>query len=276
MISVQLLIIHNFNHQRNPLIFNSIEKLKFDLQKSFNVSIKAIGYQPKLNHLNRRTIIKYFFNFYSTNYAWSLYRLKRKNLISLLIKYLFLFLYDFFRISLLKYKSFNDFIALQTLITDKHLRAWDFFLESNADVLLVFEDDAVFKENTNEELIHGIKLVSEVDNSGKLYFVDFGGGYPLEALAIDKLLLNRHNNLLVFERPVTNTACGYMTVRNTVDYMKTIVIENPGIRYFGIDWLMNFTFITSLKRKVYIICLHYFPSATLHGSFQGKFDAWRV
>ena len=38
--------------------------------------------------------------------------------------------------------------SIETVVTDKHIRAWSAFLETGRDFLIFFEDDAVFNDDS--------------------------------------------------------------------------------------------------------------------------------
>ncbi len=158
-------------------------------------------------------------------------------------------------------------------MTDKHIRAWSAFLDSDADLLLCCEDDAVFKENSVQRVNDLIEMLAYRVGNGPIY-VDLAGGCRYDEIKIDNLEVGRDDAFRFYAKPVTNTACAYLMNRPLVSTFHDILTRKPWLRLIGIDWLMNKLFITMAKSKVECACMHADPTIFKHGTTTGDYVAW--
>lgn len=164
--------------------------------------------------------------------------------------------------------------AIELAVTDKHIRAWDRFLDSDADLLICFEDDAIFKESSAAGLSDVLAAIAHLKPQELLY-VDLAGGMPVSALRIAALEDRKEGSFTYYKKPVTNTACAYLLNRSTAGLFRSILSKSPNLRLFGIDWLMNALFIELEKQGMKTLCFHADPTVFNHGSTTGECTAWQ-
>lgn len=164
--------------------------------------------------------------------------------------------------------------AIELAVTDKHIRAWDRFLDSDADLLICLEDDAIFKESSAAGLSDVLAAIAHLKPQELLY-VDLAGGMPVSALRIAALEDRKEGSFTYYKKPVTNTACAYLLNRSTAGLFRSILSKSPNLRLFGIDWLMNALFIELEKQGMKTLCFHADPTVFNDGSTTGECTAWQ-
>ena len=271
--SVLIALIHNNNLERNSIIRPNLKKLNNILSNKFIVSKVEISYQPNLIPLNILASLRLDLIYLRLENKWLKYRLIK---ITTIKKY-FRLLIDLLAL-LKKYSlNLNDIRtkwqknrAIEMYLTDKHIRAWDVFLESDCESLLIFEDDAIFKLDSFGKILHSL---SESNNIPKdtLLIADLAGGLPLEDLGIAHLVKEKKDGITIYSKPVTNTACGYLLNRSIVEEFRKLILLYPNYRLLGIDWMINQLLIDIDFRKKKTFCFHFEPTALNHGSFAGKY-----
>jgi len=163
--------------------------------------------------------------------------------------------------------------AIEMAVTDKHIRAWAAFLDSGADYLICFEDDAMFQNNSELRLVGLLdRLFSR--KAGHLVYVDLAGGCTQEALRIEKLQTGQDDDFRHYCKPVTNTACVYLMSRPLVSTFYDILTRRPWLRMIGIDWMVNTLFILTEKAGIHCDCMHADPTIFSHGSVTGEYAPW--
>jgi hypothetical protein len=162
--------------------------------------------------------------------------------------------------------------AIEVVHSDQHVRAWTTFLQSDAEFLIVFEDDAIFKKNSTQRVYDLINKLSESKEYGPLY-VDLAGGCKLDNLRIDKLEKNRDANFRYYTKPVTNTACVYIINRSLAINFHRILAQKPILRLLQIDFLINSLFVFLDKEKLVITSMHADPVIFDHGSSTGDYES---
>ncbi|NDD66224.1 hypothetical protein EBZ35_00975 [bacterium] len=158
---------------------------------------------------------------------------------------------------------------LELMISDKHVRAWDAFLDSNHDLLMVLEDDAIFDSQSIERLSVACYTAMATTPSNGVY-VDLAGGYPLEQLHVNALITAQQHNMTTFSKPISNTACGYLMNQALAQDFKNTLCYNPSSRSLCADWLINDCMMAA-HRRLPITCFHMTPSALQHGSISGHY-----
>lgn len=165
--------------------------------------------------------------------------------------------------------------AIEAIVTDKHIRLWQQFLDTDLRYLLVFEDDAVFKETSidcvldlRERLVH--------EPLTRPVYIDLAGGCDLTHLGIDHLLVEQTAHFRRYRKPVTNTACVYLVDRTMVKLFVGHLVRQPWLRLISIDWLMNQLFILSNLQENQALCLHADPTIFGHGSTTGHYFSWQA
>jgi hypothetical protein len=159
--------------------------------------------------------------------------------------------------------------TVEIFLASKHIRAWEVFLESDADYLLVFEDDIVFKSDSVmrfcDKVIPAVKLLE------RAIYVDLAGGCTKEDLRINALEIKRNGDTVYYAKPVTNTTCSYLIDKNMARYFVSKLVEQPSLRLIGVDWLTNKLFILMGDGAENCSCIHFNPTIFDHGSVTGSY-----
>lgn len=159
--------------------------------------------------------------------------------------------------------------AIELALTSKHLRAWENFLESGEDFLWVLEDDAFLKPDSIERFLHEVIPLLEKDVMKSL-FIDIAGGINIQPKQMN-IPYAIKNNQLIFDRPITNTACSYIINRALCEKLIQTTILRPHLRFIGADWLLNKLFIDLIESGCQIKCIHFESTILEHGSVTGRF-----
>lgn len=270
--SLCITLIHNNDENRLSLLKPNIENLADTLKIKNNVEINEISWQPDLRPVSFKLGFFRDFIYWKLNRKWKKY-IKQPNRFLLFDIIVFIF-------KVTKKYVFNRKIgkkwlqssSIEMFVSDKHVRAIFNALEKKFDYLLVFEDDAIFKENSITNLAALLDQLKN-KNTNPLY-VDLGGGCLFEDLKYDKLEIKNDLFFRYFVKPVTNTACCYLINLKQIEIFGYFLIKMPTLRYIGVDWLFNKIFIMQLNNKIVSSCFHSSPSFFNHGSVTGEFKAW--
>jgi len=164
--------------------------------------------------------------------------------------------------------------AIEMYVTSKHVRAWEEFVETGADYLVVLEDDVFFGPDAAARFNESV-LPALVESPERLVYIDLAGGLaPLE-LRIGPLEAGRKGDAIYYSKPVTNTACAYLINRDLARYFVAAIVDTPHLRMIGIDWLMNKMFMSMAGGCPTAVCVHFRPTIFQHGSFTGQYVSWQ-
>jgi hypothetical protein len=272
-ISICLALIHNNDTDRNAYIQPALQQLRARLSQNFTTKILEVSVQPKIKPQSTLMIFLRDVLYRSLDREWSRYRLLKVRLLPLDVlsfmvssfrKYAFSWGEKSFLVSLKR----NGFV--ETLITDKHIRVWNGFLESCADFLICFEDDAVFKDESSQRVYELLDNLSRRSLNRQIY-VDLAGGCEHGDLKVDNLEMGKDASFRFYRKPVTNTACSYLMSRPLVSIFIEKLIRRPWLRLIGVDWLMNKLFIIATNDGAECACMHASPTIFNHGSFTGEY-----
>lgn len=260
-------LIHNNNKERCKHIRPSLERLKDKLSVGFNVEFFEIYKQPDVaQHKTLVTLIKKVF-LWRINRKWKEYKdLKPRNI--------FLDMVILIRRIILTYvdrKRENKWSIIQSFVTGKHIRAWERFLEKEADFLICFEDDAAFKKDSISKLMHFLQEIRRHKN--KPIYLDLAGGCDSNTLEAKKLELSNDKLRKYFRKPVTNTACAYLINHLSAEIFLKNILEYPWLRLISIDWVLNKLFILTVCKYTYY-CYHANPPIFDHGSQTSYYLSW--
>jgi hypothetical protein len=270
--SIWTALIHNKNVQRNAIIQPVLKELRIFIGHKFNTGSIEISVQPEIKPHNTLMALFRRIIMWKLNREWVQYRCLRSTFIvrdflrfgkEIVKEYIF----DYKKLNIWKRNSF-----VETLISDKHIRAWNAFLETDGDFLICFEDDIVCQEGSIQKISNLLDLIMK-KNLNSLLYVDLAGGCKLAELKIGNLETGNDGSYRYYDKPVTNTTCGYLISRSLVINCCEIIVRKPWIRLIGADWMMNRLFIEMEGQK--IICLHSDPSIFQHGTVIGKYSDWR-
>jgi len=170
-----------------------------------------------------------------------------------------------------KHLKNNAFI--ETVLTDKHIRAWMQFMDSGADYLIIFEDDVIFKKDSIGRISSLLNMLTQKHLHQSCY-IDLAGGLTSDVLNIDALETVYRDNFRHYRKPVTNTTCSYLISRELVAQFIAIITKKPWLRLIPIDWLINNFFVILEKKNFEVYCIHADPTIFEHGSFSGHYVSW--
>ena len=259
MDKVCLALIHNHDVLRNAYIQVRLVELHDYLSSRFEVTSLEVAYQPAINPHSMPMAFFRHMLYQVLEFSWRRYRL-----IPALKGRTY---------TLRSRRGWRRSSAIEMAVTDKHIRAWTLFLESGADFLVCFEDDAVFRNSNGQQLVNLLdKLIQE--KSAQAIFVDLAGGCALDVLEIDKLQIRQDSTFRYYCKPVTNTACVYLLSRPLAITFCDILSRNLWLRLIGVDWIMNVLFILMEKAGIKCDCMHADETIFCHGSVTGLYKPW--
>lgn len=271
MIKVCLALVHNNNNERLNYILGELNDIKGCFgSKKCDIELIQVAYQPDIiPHSRLRALLRDFI-YQIVGYEWACYRFKRQSLLILVFNLIKL-IFKKSRYSI--GSSWRRSSAIEVEVTDKHVRAWSMFLDTDFDFLIMFEDDAVFNIDSKQRLSDLLDGLMLMDLSGGVY-VDLAGGCPLDSLGVDQLLLKQDSSFRYYEKPVTNTACAYLINKPLAVQFHKVLTNKPWFRLIGVDWMMNALFINLVRNGVDCVCMHAEPAIFKHGSTTGEYLPW--
>lgn len=267
-------LIHNNNQQRNGHLLPHLDSLINITSLKFDVKRLYISAQPKIvAHGAWMAIFRSLLQ-EILNRNWCQYK---KINPPFLLKTVITFL----KTNIKKYcskKSFREIANrhsfIETILTDKHIRAWSTFIETDCEYLICFEDDAVFQDNSVERLS---ALFDTLIKRGRdrFTYVDLAGGCDIKDLQISQLATVKQEGFTHYSKPVTNTTCVYVLSRLLVSEFLNQLTRRPWLRLIAIDWMVNKLFIEVESNNFQILCMHSDPPIFHHGSTTGAYLDWR-
>jgi len=272
--SICLALIHNNNKTRNALIRPNIAALATSLEGLYSVESIEVSWQPEIKADSFYRLLKKRLMFKVLDYQWSKYLTLSNSSFLKLCRSLFVVLkkYPTEEKHFLNHQKKNS--AIHAAIIEKHISAWDFFLKSKADILVCFEDDALFKKESHEKFLYVLKNLQDQYLKNNVY-VDLAGGFALPDLKLENLKYKKEGFLIFYKKAVTNTACVYLTNRLIIERFKSILSRHPFYRFLPIDWAINKILIEMDRKDINSYCFHTNPTVFEHGSATGKFKTWQ-
>lgn len=274
--SVCVALIHNNNMQRNAYIWPQLEKMVGSLEQYIVAEKIEVSFQPEIRPHSTAMAFMRDVMYRVLSREWHRYRLLKP--LALLRDVV-----GFFKGSYIRYVVEREGIGepwkkssvIEVMVTEKHLRAWGRFLDTDADFLICFEDDAVFKEDSLQKLSNLLDTLAE-DYPNRPCYIDMGGGCQLGDLKIECLEKSHDETYRIYSKPVTNTACVYLMSRPLVTIFYGIIIRRPWLRLIGIDWMINKLFIIMANDGVDCVCMHADPTTFKHGTTTGEYISWQA
>lgn len=269
-IKLRMALIHNHSSERNDYLRPRLDRLALSLQ----ATLQLFSWQPPVVPHSVRQAFERDCTYRALAWQWSCYR---KLSVAGRLRTALSFVPAMVRKYILDPAARNRwqrFSFVETVVTAKHLRAWEAFVESDADYLMCFEDDAIFYPESQRRLTLALDWAA-VRGAEKPTYLDLAGGLDAAALCIDRLVEAQVLAGISYAKPVTNTACVYLLSRAAVKVFLSTLQRRPELRLVGIDWLMNAMFIDMNHRGVGCGCLHASPSAFGHGTFTGHYVSWQ-
>ena len=274
--SVCVALIHNNNVLRNAYIRPHLKKLLGGMEPHIVAEKIEVSFQPEIRPHSTAMAFMRDLMYRKLNREWHRYRLLRPRA---LLRDVVVFLKE----SYIKYvvererigDPWKESSAIEVMVTEKHLRAWGRFLDTDADFLICFEDDAVFKDDSVQKLNNLLNTLAE-DYPNRSCYIDMRGGCQLNDLVIDRLEENQDESYRYYSKAVTNTACAYLMSRQLVATFHVILTRRPWLRLIGIDWMMNSLFIRMANKGVECFCMHADPTIVKHGTTTGEYVSWQI
>lgn len=270
--SIAIALVHNNDVNRSNYLLPLMAELEEKIGRKYKYFRFNSGFQPKLNGDTfwMSFLARYFLA--NTQIKWNSYI--QLNFIRQFIESI-----KIFSLMICKF-SFNNkeerkYTEIERYIAEKHIKSWSFFLESNANYLIVFEDDVIFKKNSIDKTLKTLDKVESCGNHLPLY-IDLAGGFSDEDIGIKNLIIQNQNGYSYFSRPATNTVCGYLINRSFAKILIKYINLDPKLLFLPIDWCINNIFIDLDKRSEIITCFHASPTIYIHGSMNRYYKEWRT
>jgi hypothetical protein len=275
-VSVLIALIHNNDVQRNAYIRPQLEKMAVALGGACRAETMEFSFQPRIKSHSIGMAFMRDAMYRRLHREWHHYRLLKPVPLVRDIA-------GFLKGSFIKWiverdstgASWQRNSAIEVTVTEKHIRAWGRFLDSGADFLICFEDDAVFREDSVPRIESLLRLVGQGNLDARIY-VDLAGGCKLEQLRIDNLESSHDAGFKFYSKPVTNTACAYFMSRELVIAFHSVLTRKPWLRLIGIDWMMNSLFIKIEHDGIECVCMHATPTIIKHGTTTGEYVSWQA
>ena len=274
MREICIYLIHNNSPDRTDLR----NKLK-NLSNNLNIKLIEIyeqdnNFKINLNLSNKLLILKIYF-------LRIFYDLKHKNDFSLKFYYL-LFkrlikltksIFCIFLPRRNKNKRIFKKIKIESIVMQKHIKAWEHFLKSNKEIMIIFEDDTICKKDTERRFINFLENLKNIDF--KNIYIDLAGGLNQYDVIPKRKIQQRQNEFTLVKGIYTNTACSYLIHQNLTrllfeEYQKSKMNES-----FPIDHLIN-KLAMNINRTQNIFSIHFHKPLFTHGSFKGNIKSWQI
>lgn len=262
-----IVLIHNNNSKRSHYLLPKLRQLERELSQNNKVQLVEEYKQPVL--VPCKTFITLLRKCYlwHLNREWLQYRdLKPRNI---LIDYLILF--RRLVLTLVGQSWENKRTAIDLCVTNKHIECWNKLLKLDADFVVCFEDDAIFKPDSISRLLMLLKEIEKYKN--RPVYIDLAGGCSLDELKVSTLEYRRDKNRIYYKKPVTNTACCYLISKKTAGLFIDEIIKHPWLRLIPIDWLVNKLLILTIPYDKYYT-YHAYPPVFDHESLVRNYKSW--
>lgn len=164
-------------------------------------------------------------------------------------------------------------LKIENIVTGKHIKAWEDFLKSNKQIMIVFEDDAICKKDTERRLKDLLVRMQSINYEN--IYIDLAGGFNPYNIIPKRKIQNTNDELLLVEGIYTNTACSYLINQNLAkllykEYQKTKLNKS-----FPIDHLIN-KLAMEVNKSQNIFSIHFHNPLFTHGSFEGNIKSWQT
>ena len=153
MKNISFYLIHNNSEDRINLrenLKNLSSKLNIDL---FEIHKQKNSLKSNLSLIDKFLIIRIYFlriyyNFRHKNeFSFEFFYLLFKSFLKLNKSIIKLFLEDNKKVM-----NIYHHIKIEQIVTGKHIKAWQHFLKSKKEIMVIFEDDAICEHNTESRL----------------------------------------------------------------------------------------------------------------------------
>jgi hypothetical protein len=162
----------------------------------------------------------------------------------------------------------KTFRHIESCVCKKHFFLIQSLIENNGSYLVIFESDTVIYENSSKDFLSFLDWLRNT-NYNQNIFVDLAGGYDINDIR-GSLNFKNIDNLMKFEKPITNTGCVYAVDSKLATKALTLGEERPFLKSVGFDFFLNELFMKHLS----INCFHGNGKIFGHGSFMGVHTSW--
>ena len=162
---------------------------------------------------------------------------------------------------------------IETIVAKKHIKAWKHFLKSKKEVMIIFEDDAICKNDTEKRLKDFFSRLRNFDLNN--IFIDLAGGYSTDLVIPLKQIKKTKAEFLVIDGIYTNTACSYLINRNLAKLIYKEYQKTNLNKLFPIDHLINKLGL-QINKKKNLFSIHFKDPLFTHGSFEGNIKSWQI
>jgi len=180
--------------------------------------------------------------------------------------------------SLIKFKNYYWYkksVSIQMAVTKKHFYLISKFVKSEAEYLIVFENDSLI-ENPKHLSSSISKLIRHI-NVDSCGFGVLGGGFSQSQLHATNLVHAKSDALLHCERAYTNTAVAYL-IPKKLAFELDKKFEHSSIlkKSIPIDWILNSFFIELSKLGIDCTLVSFELDPVIHGSRVDFFKSWQL
>ena len=273
MKDVSFYIIHNNSYERIYIrnrLQNLANKLNIDLIEIYK---QKNNLKTKITFKDKLKILRIYFLRIS-------YNLKHKKDFS--FNFLYLILKSLLKLNKsiinLFFKNRNQniinfkHILIESFVTKKHIKAWEHFLKSKKEIMVVFEDDAICKKDTEKRLKDFFGRLKNFDLNN--IYIDLAGGLSLNDVIPPQIIKKSNDEFLLLDGIYTNTACSYLVSRNLIKLFYAEYRKTKSNNYFPIDHLINKLGL-KIKKNHAISSVHFHNPLFTHGSFKGSIKSWQ-
>lgn len=266
MISVLIHFIHNNEVDR-------IKKIDFFINKLLR--IKNLNFFINYDYISKQIIhsahlsIVLISRYSSLVHEIKLLSYLRKKLGFNIFKKLLNFHFNLIVQLIFHGERLRKFRQIEVAVTNKHIESINKFLATDNQYLIVFESDFVVKKNSLDNFINLLNRLVVNNNEIPLY-IDLAGGFKLSEICGNLSYFKDKNDILVFERPITNTGCVYIINVKMAQLIISEFYSSSYIQMLGYDFVLNEVFFKNSN----IYCGHCYPVIFDHGSFTGESVSW--
>jgi hypothetical protein len=255
--------IHNFNEQRNGYLIPALKSNFAQQLETREVQLAFLGYQPDLLPLSLMLRLR----------RWQLQKsLALSRAFTLKYSRLFRYIVHWaistpLEISgLLKaWVNKGKKSAIEMALTHKHIRAWELFLDSQHEYLLVLEDDAVVHRDTPNELR---QTISEVHDHTTAFFLNLTCAFSENELGLSRDLEFETESLKCYKTGSANTAGAYLMHRTLVAQFMQIIYERPATALLNADSMIDKLLLVSETMSVcYQVKVPLIANGSLNGTY---------
>lgn len=255
--------IHNFNEQRNGYLIPALKSSFSKQLAAGDVQLEFLGYQPELWPLSLQIRLR----------RWQLqkrlalrkaFTLNYSNLFGYIIHWVISTPVEIARL-VKAWLEKGKKSAIEMALTHKHIRAWELFLDSEQDYLLVLEDDAIVTSSTPTELM---LTITELQQHSHTFFLNLTCAYSESELGLSRDLAFETDSLKCYKTGSANTTGAYLIHRTLVSRFMQIIYERPQTVLLNSDSMLDqLLHISDIARSCYQVKDPLVGNGSLNGTY---------